>query len=291
MIFDGVLVRIPGLRSMTHGLPSFLAILLCAAGILVAGPADDTSEPRKFVEEPLRGAANPRLVRQLIVDLDSAQFERRDAAYLKLLELGERVIPELAEAAHSRSAEVRFRARRIITLVHERALIAAFRKLSEQEDGSLDIEHGMWLIGRILDPSLRQSDASRQIDDLAERVRGRLEPIAPRDSPPREVVQAIHDVLFRDFGLQGNVADYENPDNSSFDRVLRTRRGLPILLSQIVVAVARRLEVPIVGVPTPGRYIVKYDGAKAPGGPQPDIYLNPFDRGKSRTLPRSNGFR
>jgi regulator of sirC expression with transglutaminase-like and TPR domain len=79
----------------------------------------------------------------------------------------------------------------------------------------------------------------------------------------------------------GNTEDYSNPDNSSLEKVLATRKGLPITLSRIVVLVARRLDVPIVGVPASGRYIVKYDGSRAPVGfGKDDIYFHPFEGGK-----------
>ena len=48
--------------------------------------------------------------------------------------------------------------------------------------------------------------------------------------------------------------------------MIARRKGLPILLSEIAVAVARRLELPVVGLGIPGRYMIKYEGRRAPAG-------------------------
>jgi regulator of sirC expression with transglutaminase-like and TPR domain len=91
-------------------------------------------------------------------------------------------------------------------------------------------------------------------------------------------------VLFQQHGFTGEIANYDHPNNSSLAHVLKNRKGLPILLSHVVVSVADRVDLPFVGVPIAGRYMVKYDGAQAPAGaPQQDILLDPFGGGKILT--------
>jgi regulator of sirC expression with transglutaminase-like and TPR domain len=84
--------------------------------------------------------------------------------------------------------------------------------------------------------------------------------------------------------LGGARENYSHPDNSSIDRVLATGKGLPILLSHVAVAVGRRLELPIVGIPVPGRYMFMYDGARGPKEwSGEDIIVDPFDGWKTLT--------
>jgi regulator of sirC expression with transglutaminase-like and TPR domain len=91
-------------------------------------------------------------------------------------------------------------------------------------------------------------------------------------------MEAIRDELFVEQGFRGNRDNYHHPDNSSMARVLATRKGLPILLSHVVVSVGERLEVPIVGLGVPGVYMAKYDGARAPSGyPKDDVIINAFE--------------
>ncbi|MBC8113898.1 MAG: hypothetical protein H7062_05950, partial [Candidatus Saccharimonas sp.] len=127
-----------------------------------------------------------------------------------------------------------------------------------------------------------REDLSKPLDALAAKVRERLgKDIVPKTADPKLLIAALRGVLFDDEKFTGNFNDYGNPDNSSLARVLATRKGLPITVSHVVVAVGERLEVPLVGVPTPNRYIVKYEGRRAPVGfPREDIFLNPFDDGK-----------
>jgi regulator of sirC expression with transglutaminase-like and TPR domain len=249
-------------------------LLLCVALASPGGPTGNRNAEAQTSVDSMR-------IRGLIDELDAPQFERRDAAYRRLLELGESAIPQLADALESRSAEVRYRARRVISLTHERGLTHAFTELAALENDEIDVERGMWLIARIVDPACSLLEIQKTFDELADRVRRQLEANGPPgDADPPRAIAALQQVLFVEFGLRGNDADYTNPDNSSIAAVLRTRKGLPITLSQVVIAVARRAGIPIVGVPTPGRYIVKYDGRRAPQRPVPDIYLNPYEGGR-----------
>lgn len=71
-------------------------------------------------------------------------------------------------------------------------------------------------------------------------------------------------------GLRGDVEDYDDPRNSFLDQVLERRRGLPIALATLTLAVARRVEVPMEGIGMPGHFVVA-----DVSGPEPE-YLDPF---------------
>jgi regulator of sirC expression with transglutaminase-like and TPR domain len=140
----------------------------------------------------------------------------------------------------------------------------------------------MWLISRIGNPKLRLQDLSRQYDAIAIQVRAKLgKEIDPATADPQIVVTALREVIFEDLEFNTNHEDYDNPDNCSPERVLATRKGRPIFVSHVVIAVARRLKVPIVGLPVSGMYTVKYDGARAPKGfPRRDIVFYPHEGGR-----------
>jgi len=92
-------------------------------------------------------------------------------------------------------------------------------------------------------------------------------------------------VIFVEEGFTGNHTDYDNPLNSSLAYVLEQKKGLPILLSHVVVSVGARLEVPLVGLQVPGRYMLKYDGARAPPGrPGENLVIDAYGGGKVLTL-------
>ncbi len=217
-------------------------------------------------------------IRQLIRELDHDVFAIRERASQRLRQMDASVVPFLEEAITSRSPEVRMRAAALLKLMRVDPL-EAFCALP---DSQLDVEQGMFFISQILNPKVKKEELTKQLDEIAAQVREKLgKDLKPNAADPQVVVTALRKVMFDDLKFKGNKDDYDNPDNSSLERVLATRKGLPITLSRIVVLVARRLDVPIVGVPATGRYIVKYDGARAPVGfPKDDIYIHPFEDGK-----------
>lgn len=68
-------------------------------------------------------------------------------------------------------------------------------------------------------------------------------------------VEAVFDVLFATAGLRGDQSDYDAPENSFLDVVLRRRRGLPIALSLLTVEAATRAGVKAWGLALPGHFM------------------------------------
>jgi regulator of sirC expression with transglutaminase-like and TPR domain len=84
--------------------------------------------------------------------------------------------------------------------------------------------------------------------------------LARLDALASEVVGDTHLALRRIIGIKhgigGNVDDYENPDNSYLNRVIETRRGIPISLSILWMEVGRRAGLEMQGVGLPGHFVV-----------------------------------
>ncbi len=114
----------------------------------------------------------------------------------------------------------------------------------------------------------------------------------PRLDLPRwlDSVQELADQVDRDDGVDGVVAalrasgvvgdraTYDDPRNSFLHEVLDRRVGLPIALSALTVAVARRAGMRLWPVAMPGHVIVAdFSGASA-------RYLDPFDDWAARTF-------
>jgi regulator of sirC expression with transglutaminase-like and TPR domain len=81
-------------------------------------------------------------------------------------------------------------------------------------------------------------------------------------------------LLFGEIGFKGNTADYEDPDNSYLNRVIDSKRGIPISLSAVFLAVARRVSLPVQGVGMPFHFLLKYRG------PLGEVFLDAFHGGK-----------
>jgi len=239
-----------------------------------------SSSPPCAAQEPAE--PQPQQIPRLISLLDADRFEVRERATRELFEIGMPAVAALQAARGHGSAEVRWRAKALVESLTVGVRRRELTEFAARPDERLDLAHGMWLIARILNPAVKQAALTKPLDDLAERAGKQLgKGDAPADANPEKVVAAIRQVLFVEEGFTGNVAQRYHPDNSSLERVLSMKTGLPILLSHLTIAVARRLDVPLVGVPLSGTYIVKYDGSQAPDGfPKDDIFLDPFDRGR-----------
>ena len=246
----------------------FCAILAIASPLLLAQPPEQEQELARLVEQ-----------------LNADEYAAREEASQRLADLGAEAVPALEAARRHPSEEVRFRAAAILERQKVEPLLRLHRDLAAYAalpDGQLDVEQGMFLLSRILDPQVKKEDLTRQLDEIAAKVRERLgKDVDPAKTDPQKAVDALRQVLFTDCGFGGNNEDYGNPENCSLARILETKKGRPIFVCHLMIAVARRLEIPIVGLPVSGQYIVKYDGSKAPAGfPRDDIFLHPYDKGK-----------
>lgn len=73
-----------------------------------------------------------------------------------------------------------------------------------------------------------------------------------------------------DQGFRGATDDYDDPANSLLNEVLERRRGLPIALATLALAVARRVGAPMAGIGMPGHFVVADLAGHAPA------YIDPF---------------
>jgi regulator of sirC expression with transglutaminase-like and TPR domain len=91
-------------------------------------------------------------------------------------------------------------------------------------------------------------------------------------------VRGLCRYLFHEMGFRGNVQAYYDPRNSFFNEVLDRRTGIPITLSAVAMAVAKRAGLEVVGVALPGHFI-----AKAVSGDE-EVIFDPFHGGRMLDL-------
>lgn len=78
-------------------------------------------------------------------------------------------------------------------------------------------------------------------------------------------------------GIFGDKPSYERAESSYLHRVIDTRRGIPISLSVLYMAVAERLGIELNGVAAPMHFLVRYESAAGP------LFLDAFGRGRILT--------
>ncbi len=274
-------------RSLQEKLSALVLLGLAACFIFIGTGLVEAQQEQPAATPPkVLTAAEKKQVIRWIKDLGDRRYATRQQAQTHLLRLGWPAIPYLRQAHRDTNPERRFRARQLSQEIRHRRSYREFQQLGKQADQAINLDQAMIAIARIIDPLVDDANLNRQLDRLARDVRKQLGPnTTPAKIAPAKAVAVIQQVLFKQHGFTGAIANYDHPNNSSLAHVLKTHKGLPILLSHVVVSVGERVDLPFVGVSVPGRYMVKYDGTRAPAGtPQQDILLDPFGGGKILTL-------
>ena len=90
---------------------------------------------------------------------------------------------------------------------------------------------------------------------------------------PTPTADGVSQYLFGELGFRGNTGAYYDWRNSCLDRVIETRVGIPISLSVLMIEVARRVGVPLVGVGMQQHFLVRtVEG--------PERFFDPFAAGR-----------
>lgn len=94
----------------------------------------------------------------------------------------------------------------------------------------------------------------KSLDKLAARI---IEQV--RCATQEALVARLHEVLFEEYGLRGNIEDYYNPENSLLPSVLATRRGIPVTLALIYKSVAQRVGLAARGINAPLHFLASVE--------------------------------
>eukprot|EP00439_Symbiodinium_sp_Y106_P057124 s819_g8.t1 len=109
----------------------------------------------------------------------------------------------------------------------------------------------------------------------------------PSEDEARAIIAALNTALFAEYGLQGNAENYYDPENSMLHAVLARKKGIPISLSVVWAAVARRCGLechPLADMPQHVliRVPLRASDSAESAGPavMRDLYIDAFDGGK-----------
>ncbi len=132
-----------------------------------------------------------------------------------------------------------------------------------------ELESGVLLLSRTVNPDLDVAAVHTQLDAFAARARQML----PDATTLRGKCEVLNRVLFEEYGLRGNREHYTDPRNSFIEEVLQRRTGIPISLAVIYLLVAQRAGVELEPVGVPGHFLV---GGYEQGGP---FFVDAFNEG------------
>ena len=223
------------------------------------------------------------------IDLPEVLSERQRAALLnllgdddpaiyrtvraKILSFGPAAAEWLRPHLLSGDPALRRRAQQIVSHFDRQAADNRFLAFCLKHGQEFDIEQGAWLLAQTQYPEINVEAYQALLDSFAGELASRLEPGAD----PKQLLATVHKYVFRELGFAGNEQNYYDPENSYLNRVIDRRKGNPINLCLVYISLARRLQLPVIGIGLPAHFICRYQSSAA------EIYVDPFNRGKLLT--------
>ncbi|MCU0551052.1 MAG: SirB1 family protein [Leptolyngbya sp. Prado105] len=140
-----------------------------------------------------------------------------------------------------------------------------------QDDESINLEKAALYIAQEEYPDLEIEKYLAEIDRIASEIKNRL----PEASYPLKIIQTINRYLYEELGFSGNSDDYYDPCNSFLNDVIDRRTGIPISLALLYLAIAERIDFPMVGIGMPGHFLIR-----PAVNDEMDIFVDAFHNGE-----------
>ncbi|RJG01784.1 SirB1 family protein [Noviherbaspirillum sedimenti] len=136
-----------------------------------------------------------------------------------------------------------------------------------QQDEDFPLFEAALAIAQDADPWLDFAAVQETVDGFAAQVLRRL----PAGASDVQKLRMLNHFFYNELGFAGNVNDYYDPGNSYLQRVIESRRGIPISLAVIYMELAQQIGLAVRGVAFPGHFLMKLS---VPSG---EIILDPFN--------------
>ena len=156
------------------------------------------------------------------------------------------------------------------TLQQERCHAELIRLLAVP-DKDVDLLRAALVVARLDNEELDVDDYVQEVARMAKLIASKF----AKDAAPADKLAALNRFLCEERGFHGSRTEYYARSNSYVNEVIDDREGLPLTLSVLYMELARRLDLPVVGVALPGHFVVRFEPA---GGP--NQLIDVFERAK-----------
>jgi regulator of sirC expression with transglutaminase-like and TPR domain len=214
---------------------------------------------------------NKSEIESLIYLLEDPDPEVQSGVKDRFKELGEHAVPLLDQyKAESIRDSERQSINEIIHNITYGSLLEDFTALVESGiHGRKSLEEALFVLARFGNPTLRASVYKDKLNDLARQIGSDIAYTPSLNEKMRILLQFV----FRELRFRGDSKNYHDPENAFLDRVIDRRKGLPIMLSVVVMGIARRLNLPFYGANMPIHFMLVYQTHNQ------NILIDPFDGG------------
>lgn len=214
---------------------------------------------------------NKSEIESLIYLLEDPDPEVQSGVIGRFKELGEHAVPLLDQyRAESIRDSERQSINEIIHNITYGSLLEDFSALVESGiHGRKSLEEALLILARFGNPTLRASVYKDKLNGLARQIGSDIAYTPSLNEKMRILLQFV----FRELRFRGDSKNYHDPENAFLDRVIDRRKGLPIMLSVVVMGIARRLNLPFYGANMPIHFMLVYQTHNQ------NILIDPFDGG------------
>jgi regulator of sirC expression with transglutaminase-like and TPR domain len=170
---------------------------------------------------------------------------------------------------------------RIEDLIHQIQLDELKRELlSWSQFQHHDLLQGALLVTKFQYPDLDEDAIMKKIGQISQDIWLELN----QNLTGLEKVKVINHILFDIHKFTGNIANILSVDNYYINNLLDSKKGSPLSLGIIYIAIAQSLKIPVFGVDLPRHFVLAYTDEiilnlrDVPEG-EVMFYVNPFNKG------------
>lgn len=218
-------------------------------------------------------------VKTLIALLEDNDSEVLNAVTKELLNHGIEVVSKL-ESAWESSINEKMQERLENIIHHIQFEYTRTKLLNWVNNGAEDLLEGAIYVSQIQYPYSNYEKINDVLVSLSKDAY-----LSPGNNlSAMEKVKLLNYVIFEINNFNRNTANFYSPQNSFINQVVETRKGNPISLGIIYLAVARKLGLPIYGVNLPKSFVLAYmDELRYFNSSEPSndvlFYINPYNKG------------
>ena len=188
----------------------------------------------------------------------------------QLVARGPEMLADLRELLPAASGRAERRLKETIAQIAGDAAEQKFGKLCANFPDDGDIEDAAWTLAAVVAPGEDFDGMRGQLDKWGATLARKL---AGKDTVIQQC-NTMAALLGSELGFRGNEDDYYAEENSLLPRVIEHRRGNPITLCLVYIAVGRRAGLAVQGVALPGHFVVRVGG----------VFFDPFHGGRRLQL-------
>lgn len=216
-------------------------------------------------------------IKALLQLLDDPNNEVFAQVAQRILTEGDVIIPDLEKAWEMSLNEVL--QERIENLIQEIQFTSTQKQLIDwKENNSTNLLTGAFLIAKYQYPDLKYDVLLESFNKIKQDAWLEIN----NNLTALEKVRVLNHIFYQIHVFSGNSSNFFAPQNSYINHVFESKKGNPLTLGIIYIALAQELNIPIYGVNMPRNFILAYVDEFNTENPYEDdvlFYINPYNKG------------